>query len=105
VETLFEEGDDQMNYQDYIELGLNGDEPLKIILRGHIEKLEDDKVGVVSIVYATTDKAKAKKIIEELNDNKKSPNDYYMLYSVALDTDLTTLEHYPSIVITKDDLL
>jgi len=31
VETLFEEGDDQMNYKDYIELGLNGDEPLKII--------------------------------------------------------------------------
>ena len=32
----------------------------------------------MSIVFAITDKAKAKKIIEELNDNKKSPNDYYI---------------------------
>ena len=94
-----------MDYQEYIDLGLNGKEPLKLILRGHVENVKEDKVGVVSVVYVTNDKNLAEKKIQELNKTKDCPNTYYMVYSVPLDTDLTTLEHYPSIAIAKDDLL
>ena len=53
-----------MEYEKYIEQGLNGEAPLKLI----------------------------------------NPNNYYMVYSVPLNVDLTELTHYPSIAITKDDL-
>jgi hypothetical protein len=94
-----------MDYQDYIELGLNGEEPLKLILRGSVESIENNKVGVVSVVYATTDRNLAGEKMKELLKNKDNSNEYYMVYSVPLNTDLTTLNHYPSIEITKNDLL
>lgn len=94
-----------MEYQDYIELGLNGEEPLKLILRGSVESNENSKVGVVSVVYATTDRNLAEQKMQELLKNSDQSNAYYMVYSVPLNTDLTTLEHYPSIEISKDDLL
>ncbi len=91
-----------MSDKDYLEQGLNGEAPLKIILCGSIQTVEQEKAGVVSVVYATLDKeAAAKKIQELLSQN---PQNYYMVYSVPLDVDLTTLTHYPSIAITKDDL-
>lgn len=34
-----------MNQNDYIDLGLNGEEPLKVILRGSVETVTNDKVG------------------------------------------------------------
>jgi len=55
-----------MDYKDYIESGLNGEEPLKLILRGSIHDKENNKVGVVSVVYATTDRDIAEKKIQEL---------------------------------------
>lgn len=88
--------------EEYIQLGLDGEAPLKIIMRGSIEEVETNKVGVVSIVFATLDKKLAAEKIKELS-SKESPS-YYMVYSVPLDTDLTALEHYPSIAITKEDL-
>ena len=33
------------------------------------------------------------------------PESYYMVYSVPLDTELDQLPHYPSIEISKDDLI
>jgi len=80
-----------MDYQEYIELGLNGKEPLKLILRGHVENVKEDKIGIVSVVYATNDKNLAGKKIQELNKVKDCPNTYYMVYSVPLDMDLTAL--------------
>jgi len=71
-------------------------------MRGSIEDVENSKVGVVSIVFATMDKASAEQKIKELSH--KDNQSYYMVYSVPLDSDLTTLEHYPSIAITKEDL-
>ncbi|MNO58988.1 hypothetical protein D3C76_495640 [compost metagenome] len=94
-----------MDYQDYIELGLNGEEPLKLILRGSIDDKKNNKVGVVSVVYATIDRDIAEQKIQELLKNKDNLDDYYMIYSVPLNTDLTKLSHYPSIEITKDDLI
>lgn len=60
-------------------------------------------MGVVSVVYATEDKNQAEKKLKELTE--RNPEHYYMVYSVPLDTDLLTLEHYPSIEITKEDLI
>lgn len=94
-----------MDYQKYIDKGLNGKEPLKLILRGYVENMENNKVGVVSVVYATNDKRLAEKKIQELNNSNDYQNAYHMVYSVPLDTDLTKLEHYPSIEINKEDLL
>lgn len=91
-----------MEYKDYVEQGLNGELHLKVILCGNVHNAETEKVGVVSVVYATQDKIAAEKRIQELISN--NPNNYYMIYSVPLDTDLTTLSHYPSIAITKKDL-
>lgn len=59
---------------------------------------------VVSVIYATNNKELAENKIKELN-NEKDSEYYYMVYSVPLDTDLTNLEHYPSIAIMKEDLL
>lgn len=81
---------------------LNGESPLNLILCGNIQNSENGKVGVVSVVFATADKALAEKRLKELAKNH--PNDYYMVYDVPLDTDLTTLMHYPSVAITKEDL-
>ena len=94
-----------MEYKDYIELGLNGEDPLKLILCGSVESKDNNKIGVVAVVYATTDKNLAEQKMQELLGDTNNSDKYYMVYSVPLNTDLTTLEHYPSIEITKNDLL
>ena len=91
-----------MEYKEYIEQGLNGEAPLKLILCGNVESTENDKVGVVSVVFATNDKTLAEQKMHELT--AANPDNYYMVYSVPLNVDLTELTHYPSIAITKDDL-
>ncbi|AQR95842.1 hypothetical protein [Clostridium saccharoperbutylacetonicum] len=94
-----------MEYDQYVELGLNGEAPLKLILCGNVENKNHCNVGVVAVVYATTDKKLAEEKMKELINNKENSDKYYMVYSVPLNTDLTTLDHYPSIEITKEDLL
>lgn len=94
-----------MEYKDYIKMGLDGKDPLKLILRGRVEKTATDKVGVVEVVFATIDRRKAEEKINNLINNNDDHESYYMVYSVPLDTDLTTLNHYPSIEIGKDDLV
>lgn len=91
-----------MGYEELVNQGLNGDAPLKLILCGAVQGTEPDKIGVVSVVYATNDKAAASNKLRELKD--ANPDCYYMVYSVPLDVDLTALGHYPSIVIEKSDL-
>ena len=54
------------------------------------------------MVFATEEKELAREKLQELLE--KSPENYYMVYSVPLDTDLTELSHYPSIEITREDL-
>lgn len=93
-----------MNHEELIEVGLSGPAPLKIIMRGSVLNNRDEKVGVVSIVYVTMDKIQAKNKIHELVTGNTRPQDYYMVYSVPVDTDLTKLDHFPSIAITPSDL-
>ena len=78
---------------------------IKMILCGSIEDSSSnsgEKVGVVSVVFISYDDVQIKKKLEELQ--KENPNNFYMEYSMPLGTDLTQLEHYPSIEISKEDL-
>ncbi len=91
-----------MDRETLIELGLGGG-PLKLILRGGLETIEGSKAGVVTVVYATMDRRKAEQRLEELTA-AAAPGQSYMVYGVPLDTDLTTLEYYPSVAVTRADL-
>ena len=91
-----------MDYQDYVKMGLEGEGKLKLILCVIVEEEKGEKTGVVSVVFATEEKALARQKLQELSE--KNPENYYMVYSVPLDMDLTTLPHYPSIEITREDL-
>jgi len=61
------------------------------------------KVGVVSVVFISYDVDISKQKLQEYIKN--DTESIYMLYCVPLDTDLATLEHYPSIAVTKKDLM
>ncbi len=91
-----------MDYTDLVQIGLDGSEPLKIILCGRVECNEKEKIGVVEVVYASMNVDNVRAKINELNSAKT--HNYYMVYSVPFDTDLSQLSHYPSIQITKEDL-
>ncbi len=78
---------------------------IKMILCGSVEESRsnpEEKVGVVSVVFVSYDDDKITKKLAGLQ--KENPNNFYMEYSTPLDTDLTQLEHYPSIEISKEDL-
>ena len=91
-----------MEYEQYIKMGLEGEAPLKLILCGNVEASEEGNTGVVAVVYASTDKIQTEKVLKK--KKKNNPDNYYMVYSVPYDTDLTVTEHYPSIEISKADL-
>lgn len=77
-----------------------------MILCGNVEDSRinpSERVGVVSVVFVSTEEEKIKIKLKELQD--KNPESYYMEYVIPLNVDLTSLEHYPSIAISKDDLL
>lgn len=88
---------------DYIKMALQDDGNLKVILKGCVENVAQEKVGVVSVVYLTKDPKKAEQKFTEYNANKEE-GDYYMVYSCPLDTFLPSLGHYPSIEIHQEDL-
>ena len=92
-----------MDYETLIQTGLSGPEPLKVILRGNTQVVDSEKKGVVSMVYATMDRDAAESHLRNLIET--DPESYYMVYSVPLDTELNQLPHYPSIEISKDDLI
>ena len=54
------------------------------------------------MVFVSADEKQIKRKLEELQ--KKNPKGFYMEYVVPLDVDLTMLEHYPSLAISKEDL-
>ncbi|WP_313802005.1 hypothetical protein [Cytobacillus sp.] len=85
-------------YMNMIETALTDSHPLKLILKGWME----DGAGIVAVVYATTDPNKARSRIEELTSVENDEN-FYMVYSVPFDVDLTQIGHYPSIAISKED--
>lgn len=79
---------------------------VRMILCGNVEDSRinpSERVGVVSVVFVSTEEDKIKIKLKELQD--KNPENFYMEYVTPLNVDLTSLEHYPSIEISKDDLL
>ena len=79
---------------------------VRMILCGNVEDSRinpSEKIGVVSVVFVSTEEDKIKIKLKELQD--KNPENFYMEYVTPLNVDLTSLEHYPSIEISKDDLL
>ncbi|CVP81098.1 hypothetical protein [Streptococcus pneumoniae] len=72
---------------------------IQIIVNTFIEK---DKTGaVVEVLYASADQDKVKDKYEELA--AQYPENYLAIYDVPLDTDLNTLDHYPSVFIEKEE--
>ena len=74
---------------------------LQLAYEGKSENI-NDLLDRVSVVYATENKEIAEEKIKELSE--KYPEKFYMVYSVPLNVDLTTLSHYPSIEISQEDL-
>ena len=92
-----------MNDEELIQLGLSGKAPLKVILGGWTELNPDgQKVGVVGLLYVTTDVQQAQQQLARLR--KQKPDHYSMVYSVPYDTDLSTLSHWPTLEIDPEDL-
>ena len=58
--------------------------------------VENDKTGaVVEVLYASSNYEKVKAKYEELV--AQYPDNYLAIYDVLLDTNLNTLDHYPSV--------
>ena len=72
---------------------------IQIIVNAFIEK---DKAGaVVEVLFASSDNEKVKAKYEELV--VQYPENYLAIYDLPLDTDLNTLNHYPSVWIGKEE--
>lgn len=92
-----------MDFDEMVNLALKPDGNLKLILKGKVEQVNDEPLGVVAVVYLTSDVQLAKKKFTELNENKTA-DEFYMVYSCPQDTYLPTLGHYPSLEISRADL-
>ena len=77
---------------------------VKKYFKSEKEEIEQSEVicGGVSVVFVSTEEEKIKNKLKKLQD--KNPEKFYMEYVTPLDVDLTSLEHYPSIEISKNDL-
>lgn len=71
---------------------------IKIIVHAFIENVH---VGVVEVLYASTDEISISDKMAELE--KQFANDYLAVYDLPLDTDLNKLDHYPSVAIGKGE--
>ena len=71
-------------------------------MKGSVESNESDKIGVVSLIYVSSDVDKIKEIYDEVTE--KDPESYYMIYGINLDQRLDSQMHYPSIAIERSDL-
>lgn len=72
---------------------------IQLIVNAFVEK---DKTGAaVEVVYASSDHEKVKAKYEELV--AQHPENYLAIYDLPLDTNLSTLDHYPSVFIGKEE--
>ena len=72
---------------------------IQIIVNAFIEK---DNIGaVVKDLFASDDQDKVQAKYEELV--AQYPENYLAIYDLPLDTDLNTLDHYPSVWIGKEE--
>ena len=72
---------------------------IQLIVNAFVEK---DKTGaVVEVLYASSNHEKVRAKYEELV--AQYPENYLAIYDAPLDTDLNTLDHYPSVWIGKEE--
>ena len=72
---------------------------IQIIVNAFVEK---DKTGaVVEVLFASSNHEKVKAKYEELV--AQYPENYLAIYDLPLNTDLSSLSHYPSVAISKEE--
>ena len=72
---------------------------IQIIINAFIEKAKTG--AVVEVLFASADQDKVQAKYEELA--VRYPENYLAIYDLPLDTDLNTLDHYPSVFIGKEE--
>ena len=72
---------------------------IQIIVNAFVE--EGKETAVVEVLFASADHEKVKAKYQELKI--QYPNNYLAIYDLPLDTDLNTLDHYPSVWIGKEE--
>ena len=72
---------------------------IQIIVNAFVEKAKTG--AVVEVLFASADQDKIQAKYEELA--VRYPENYLAIYDVPLDTDLNTLDHYPSVWIGKEE--
>lgn len=72
---------------------------IQIIVNAFVEK---DKTGaVVEVLFASSDYEKVQAKYDELVT--QNSENYLVIYDLPMDTDLNTLDHYPSVWIGKEE--
>lgn len=72
---------------------------IRIIVNAFVE--EGKEIAVVEVLFASADHEKVKAKYQELKI--QYPDNYLAIYDSPLDTDLSSLPHYPSVVISKEE--
>lgn len=72
---------------------------IQIIVNAFVE--EDKETAVIEVLFASSNHEKVKAKYQELKI--QYPNNYLAIYDSPLDTDLSSLPHYPSVAIGKED--
>ena len=62
---------------------------------------EGKEIAVLEVLFASADHEKVKAKYQELKI--QYPNNYLAIYDLPLDTDLSSLPHYPSVVTSKEE--
>ncbi len=72
---------------------------IQIIINAFVE--EGKEIAVVEVLFASADHERVKAKYQELKI--QYPNNYLAIYDLPLDTDLSSLPHYPSVVTSKEE--
>ena len=72
---------------------------IQIIVNAFVE--ESKETAVVEVLFASANHEKVKAKYQELKI--QYPNNYLAIYDLPLDTDLSSLPHYPSVVTSKEE--
>ena len=73
---------------------------IQIIVNAFVE--EGKETAVVEVLFASTDHEKVKVKYQELKI--EYPDNYLAIYDLPLDTVLSSLPHYPSVAISKEEV-
>lgn len=74
---------------------------IQIIVNAFVE--EDKETAVVEVLFASSNHEKVKAKYQELKI--QYPDNYLAIYDLPLDTDLSSLPHYPSMAIEREGVI